>query len=149
MFRIGRMIRSAKIKATTPPKLMPPFHSTAASGMLPTEQTKEITAASGPISGPHIRDAIPPRVHAIGRSRVDRDAGRTIPAKVKFPGSFGIPGAECTSKNDAIAGIEKHLGGAASFAACGGRGVLTGAARQRLPESPAREMCGFSGPLYS
>src|SRR5690348_8130781 len=53
MFRIGRMIRSAKIKATTPPKLMPPFHSTAASGMLPTEQTKEITAASGPISGPH------------------------------------------------------------------------------------------------
>src|SRR6516162_4936634 len=37
MFRIGRMIRSAKIKATTPPKLMPPFH---------------ITAASGPISGP-------------------------------------------------------------------------------------------------
>src|SRR6516225_307580 len=53
MFRIGRTIRSAKIKATTPPKLIPPFHSTAASGMLPTEQTKEITATSGPTIGPH------------------------------------------------------------------------------------------------
>src|SRR6516162_8498906 len=53
MFRIGRTIRSAKMKATTPPKLMPPFHSTAASGMLPTEQTKEITATSGPTTGPH------------------------------------------------------------------------------------------------
>ena len=46
------MIRSAKMKAMTPPKLMPPFHSTAASGTLPTEQTKEITATSGPTTGP-------------------------------------------------------------------------------------------------
>jgi len=46
-------IRSAKMKATTPPKLMPPFHSTAASGMLPTEQTNEMTATSGPTIGPH------------------------------------------------------------------------------------------------
>lgn len=29
------MIRSAKMNATTPPKLIPPFHSTAASGTLP------------------------------------------------------------------------------------------------------------------
>src|SRR5262252_8519415 len=53
MFKIGRTIRSAKIKAITPPKLMPPFHSTAAMGMLPTEQTKEITATSWPTIGPH------------------------------------------------------------------------------------------------
>ena len=34
------MIRSAKMNDTTPPKLMPPFQSTAASGTLPIEQTK-------------------------------------------------------------------------------------------------------------
>ena len=32
------MIRSAKMNATTPPKLIPPFQSTTASGTLPTEQ---------------------------------------------------------------------------------------------------------------
>src|SRR6266540_3239598 len=52
MSRIGRTIRSAKMNATTPPKLMPPFHSTAASGTLPIEQTNETTATSGPTSGP-------------------------------------------------------------------------------------------------
>src|SRR6266852_1757073 len=40
MLRMGMMIRSAKMKLITPPKLMPPFHSTTASGMLPTEHTK-------------------------------------------------------------------------------------------------------------
>src|SRR5437660_10103802 len=40
------------MKAITPPKLMPPFQSTAASGMLPTEQTNEITATIGPRIGP-------------------------------------------------------------------------------------------------
>ena len=34
------MSRSAKMKLITPPKLMPPFHSTTANGMLPTEHTK-------------------------------------------------------------------------------------------------------------
>src|SRR6266446_5970184 len=53
MFWIGRTIRSAKMKAITPPKLMPPFHNTAASGILPTEQTNEMTATSGPTMGPH------------------------------------------------------------------------------------------------
>src|SRR5205814_549875 len=52
MFRMGRMIRSAKMKLITPPKLMPPFQSTAASGTLPMEQTKLIIARSGPTSGP-------------------------------------------------------------------------------------------------
>ncbi len=45
------------MNATTPPKLMPPFHSTTASGTLPIEQTKETTATSGPISGPQSSDA--------------------------------------------------------------------------------------------
>src|SRR6266496_2262011 len=52
MSRIGRMIRSAKMKARTPPKLMPPFQSTAASGTLPIEQTKLTIATAGPTRGP-------------------------------------------------------------------------------------------------
>ena len=51
------MIRSAKMNATTPPKLMPPFHSTAASGTLPIEQTKLSTEITGPMSGPQSRAA--------------------------------------------------------------------------------------------
>ncbi len=47
------MIRSAKMNDTTPPKLMPPFHSTAASGTLPIEQTKLSTEMTGPMTGPH------------------------------------------------------------------------------------------------
>ena len=48
------MIKSAKMNETTPPKLMPPFQSTAASGTLPIEQTNDCDATSGPISGPQI-----------------------------------------------------------------------------------------------
>ncbi len=40
------------MNAITPAKLMPPLHSTAASGTLPTEQTKLSTAITGPISAP-------------------------------------------------------------------------------------------------
>jgi hypothetical protein len=47
------MIRSAKMKATTPPKLMPPFQSTTASGTFPIEHTNETMATTGPMSGPH------------------------------------------------------------------------------------------------
>ena len=47
------MMRSAKMNATTPPKLIPPFHSTTASGTFPIEQTNEMTATTGPTSGPH------------------------------------------------------------------------------------------------
>src|ERR1700682_1894364 len=54
MSMIGSTIRSAKMKLTTPPKLMPPRQSTAASGTLPTEQTKLTIATSGPTSGPSI-----------------------------------------------------------------------------------------------
>src|SRR5579884_2951552 len=54
MSRIGSTIRSAKMKLTTPPKLIPPRQSTAASGTFPTEQTKLTIATSGPTSGPSI-----------------------------------------------------------------------------------------------
>src|SRR5579864_6999549 len=54
MSRMGRMIRSAKMKLTTPPKLIPPLHRTAANGTLPTEQTKLKIATKGPTSGPSI-----------------------------------------------------------------------------------------------
>ena len=47
---IGSTIRSAKMNAITPAKLMPPDQSTAASGMLPIEQTKLSTAMTGPTS---------------------------------------------------------------------------------------------------
>ena len=53
------MIRSAKMNAITPPKLIPPFHSTAASGTLPIEHTNESTATSGPISGPQMVASTP------------------------------------------------------------------------------------------
>src|ERR1700738_1813505 len=53
MFGPGMTIRSANMNAMTPPKLMPPFQSTAASGIFPTEQTNEMTATSGPTIGPH------------------------------------------------------------------------------------------------
>src|SRR5215467_12888518 len=54
MSRMGKMIRSAKMKLTTPPKLIPPLHKTAASGTLPTEHTKLTRETSGPTSGPSI-----------------------------------------------------------------------------------------------
>src|SRR3954447_25750347 len=44
----GSVIRSAKTNETTPPKLMPPDQSAAASGTLPIEQTKLMTARNGP-----------------------------------------------------------------------------------------------------
>jgi hypothetical protein len=43
------------MKAITPPKLMPLFQSTAASGMFSTEQTNEEIATNGPTRGPQIR----------------------------------------------------------------------------------------------
>src|SRR5207302_7901796 len=42
------------MNAMTPPKLMPPFQSTAANGTLPTEQTNETIATIGPTIGPQI-----------------------------------------------------------------------------------------------
>src|SRR5258708_37927683 len=56
MFRSDSPTRTKNVKATTPQKRTPPLHSPAASGTLPTEQTKEITATIGPISGPTTLD---------------------------------------------------------------------------------------------
>lgn len=42
------------MKLTTPPKLIPPFHNTAASGTLPTEQTKLTIATNGLI--PYVKE---------------------------------------------------------------------------------------------
>ena len=42
-------MRSAKINAIVPPKVIPPCQSAAASGTFPTEQTKLIKAMTGPI----------------------------------------------------------------------------------------------------
>src|ERR1700738_1016795 len=54
MSRMGSIIRSAKIKLTTPPKLIPPLHKMAAKGTLPTEHTKLTIDTNGPTSGPSI-----------------------------------------------------------------------------------------------
>ena len=43
-------IRSAKMKAITPPKEMPPLQRAAARGTLPIEQTQLIMAMRGPTS---------------------------------------------------------------------------------------------------
>src|ERR1700736_1856018 len=56
MLTMGLMIKSAKINARTPPKLMLPFHKTARRGTLPTEQTKLSKEITGPISGPQISE---------------------------------------------------------------------------------------------
>src|SRR6266852_7017529 len=54
MSRMGKTIRSAKIKLPTPPKLIPPLQRTAANGTLPIEQTKLTIATKGPTRGPII-----------------------------------------------------------------------------------------------
>src|SRR6266567_6475925 len=51
MSRIGITIKSANKNAITPPKLLPPFHKTAARGTFPTEQTNDNMATIGPTSG--------------------------------------------------------------------------------------------------
>ena len=50
------------MNATTPPKLMPPFQSTAASGTLPIEHTKLTTETRGPTNGPQIAASVGSRV---------------------------------------------------------------------------------------
>jgi hypothetical protein len=53
----------AQLKAIAPPKLMSPFHGTVAGGMLPTEQTNEITVTDShqnfAINGWSIRKSAP------------------------------------------------------------------------------------------
>jgi len=40
------------MKLITPPKLIPPFHSTAASGTFPMEHTNDAIETRGPTTGP-------------------------------------------------------------------------------------------------
>ena len=72
------MIRSAKMNAMTPPKLMPPFHSTAASGTLPIEQTKRDDRHDGPDQ----------RSPERGGQRVAGEEER-LPERVGHPGGDG------------------------------------------------------------
>src|SRR5213083_2026154 len=58
MSRMGKIIKSAKMKLTTPPKLIPPLQSTAANGTLPIEQTKLTIATNGPTRGPTIFEIV-------------------------------------------------------------------------------------------
>jgi len=53
MSRNGGTIRFAKIKATTPPKLIPSLQKIATAKTLPTEQTNELMATNGPTIGSH------------------------------------------------------------------------------------------------
>src|ERR1700737_1344509 len=73
MLTRGRMIRSAKMKEITPPKLIPPFQSTAASGTLPTEHTKLSREITGPINGPQTCDS----TGWLGREKLCQNHGRT------------------------------------------------------------------------
>ena len=77
------MIRSAKMNAITPPKLMPPFHSTAASGTLPTEQTKLKTATSGPMIGPQTFANVPWWVRKSERHHESGTQAASIPAATR------------------------------------------------------------------
>jgi hypothetical protein len=47
------MSKSARMNATTPPKLILPFHSTSASRTFLIAQTKLGTEMARPITGPH------------------------------------------------------------------------------------------------
>src|SRR2546422_1649190 len=89
MLMIGRMIRSAKMKEITPPKLIPPFQSTAASGTLPTEQTKLIIEINGPISGPQIKDSVGLSVKKKARQKLSGIQAASAPA-IKKPISKSI-----------------------------------------------------------
>ena len=89
MSRIGRIRRSAKIKAIAPPKLIPPFHSTAANGTLPTEQTKLSMAITGPISGPQISEMTGCDVRKNPCQKPDGTQAATAPA-IRKPSPMSV-----------------------------------------------------------
>ena len=85
------MIRSAKMKLITPPKLIPPFHSTAASGTFPIEQTKEKMEITGPSSGPQIL------------------ASSGCPVKNRcLPEAVGHPGGQCAGDEQPEHDVAQH-----------------------------------------
>jgi hypothetical protein len=77
------------MNAITPPKLMPPFQSTAARGIFLTEHTKEMTATSGPTIGPQ----------QLGNKRV-------VDKEERLPELGRHPGGERTGNEQAAGNIE-------------------------------------------
>ena len=69
------------MNAITPAKLIPPDHSTAASGTLPTEQTKLSTAMTGPMNAPQIAWT------AAGESLRNRPLKKSSPSSEMKPAS--------------------------------------------------------------
>ena len=112
------MIRSAKRNAVTPPKLMPPFHSTPASGTLPMEQTKLSRQMTGPMSGPQ----------SLAAQRV---AGQEQLA----PETVGYPGADRPCDQQSADDVADDRGPFHDEDAAD-RGVAAGAG-QPVPEAPA------------
>ena len=96
----GSTIRSAKMKLITPPKLMPPCQSTAASGTLPTEQTKLTMATSGPTSGPSMRASAGSLLKKKARQK---DSGTQAAKALRLPlGDAGASGSPYFSLVDLI-----------------------------------------------
>src|SRR5260370_42652579 len=83
------MIRSAKTNAMTPPKLIPPFHSTAANGTLPTEQTKLNNEITGPISGPQTCESTGWLVRKNARQKDDGTQAASAPS-IRSPSPISV-----------------------------------------------------------
>ena len=73
------------MKLTTPPKLMPPRQSTAASGTFPTEHTKLSMATSGPTSGPSMAASVGLSDRKNARQKVSGTHAASAPAMRKPP----------------------------------------------------------------
>src|SRR6266536_1402747 len=92
------MIRSANTNEMTPPKLIPPFQSTAASGTLPIEQTNETTETAGPTSGPHTFDQTVWSVRNTSRSQDSGTQAANAPAMSSPPAMSRQTAAQSMAK---------------------------------------------------
>ena len=149
------MMRSAKRKAMTPPKEMPPFHRTAARGTLPTEQTKERTATRGPINGPPEprqqrmpgeEEAGPPGLrHPGGEAAGDEQAAGDVgPQRVPVHPEVVAGGGDAFGAGELApegSGVEAHVHGGMAFHAAGDvlGGLLAGGFNDRGAERGAEE----------
>src|SRR6266496_5527890 len=96
------MIRSANTNEMTPPKLIPPFQSTAASGTLPIEQTNETTETAGPTSGPHTFDQTVWSVRNTSRSQDSGTQAANAPAMSSPPAMSRQTAAQSMAKYPAV-----------------------------------------------
>src|SRR5438309_386228 len=132
MLRIGMMMRSPKMKAMAPPKLMPPRHSTAATGTLPTEQTKLSSATSGPISAPQISVSPPwPLMNSLDQTSGEL-RGEELPAKKEEQHQAQLEDevGRCELEDDRV----RQGGAFAKQRSCDCHGSV-GAGRRRCTES--------------